>query len=148
MPNSKSLTYDYLRFLEKDEKDPKIIREIYAPFIPIRLFYDRKLSPLIYAMVDSGAARNLLPAIYGVYLGIDIRQGKHTKLLGIGGVEVKAFTHRIKIYVGLHFFATEADFSFEQKVPLLGRDGFFDLFQKIIFDENFHQLQLVLKNES
>lgn len=113
MSNSKILTYDYLRFLEKKEKDPKIIREVFAPFIPIRIAYDRKISPLIYALVDSGATRNLLPASYGKHIGIDIKQGKPTKLLGIGGVEVKAFTNRIKIYVGFHFFETEADFSLE-----------------------------------
>lgn len=148
MLNSKVLTYDYLKFLEKDEKTQEFTREIFAPFIPVRISCGRKLSFPFHALVDSGAARNLLPAALGEQVGISIKKGKQVKLLGIGGVEVIGFTNKVKIYVGLHVYETEADFSFGQKIPLLGRDGFLNLFQKVIFDENFHQVQLILKNKS
>lgn len=148
MLNSKVLTYDYLRFLEKDEKIQEFTREISAPFIPVRISYGHKLSFPFHALVDSGAARNLLPAALGEQAGINIKKGKQVKLLGIGEVEVTGFTHKVKIYVGLNVFETEVDFSFEQKIPLLGREGFLNLFQKVVFDENFHQVQLILKNKS
>lgn len=145
MSNSRVLIYDYLRFLEKDPKTQKITGEIFAPFVPVRIADGHRLSSPLHALVDSGAARNLLPAAFGMQIGIDVKKGRLVKLLGIGDIEVTAFTHKIKMYVGLRSFETEADFSFEQKIPLLGRDGFFNLFQTIIFDENFHQLKLVLK---
>lgn len=148
MSNSRVLIYDYLQFLEKDKKTQEVIGEIFAPFIPIRISENRKLSSPLHALADSGAARNLLPAAFGVQIGINVTKGRLVKLLGIGDIEVTAFTHKIKMYLGLHSFETEADFSFEQKIPLLGRHGFFNLFQKVIFDEHFHQLQLLLKKES
>ncbi|MBI2039701.1 hypothetical protein HYT18_01385 [Candidatus Microgenomates bacterium] len=88
MLNSKVLTYDYLRFLEKDEKTQEFTREIFAPFISVRISFDHKLSFPFHALVDSGAARNLLPAALGEQI------------------------------------------------------------QRVIFDENFHQVQLILKSES
>lgn len=120
---------------------------MFAPIISIRLSYGHKLSFPFSSLVDSGATRNLFPARFGEQIGINIKKGKLVKLLGIGDKEVFAYSHKIKIYLGLKFFETEADFSFEQNLPLLGRDGFFNLFQKVIFDESFHQLQLILKNE-
>lgn len=147
MSNRRVLIYDYLQFLEKDKETQKVIGEIFAPFIPVRIADDHRLSSPLHALVDSGAARNLLPAAFGIQIGIDIKKGRLVKLLGIGDIEVTAFTHKIKMYLGLHFFETEADFSFEQKIPLLGRHGFFNLFQAVIFDENFHQLKLVFKQK-
>lgn len=147
MSDSRILTYDYLRFLEKDKKTQKITGEIFAPFIPVRITDGRRLSSPLHALVDSGAARNLLPAAFGIQIGITVKKGRPVKLLGIADIEVTAFTHKIKMCLGLHVFDTEADFSFEQKIPLLGRNGFFNLFQTVIFDENFHQLRLIIKQK-
>lgn len=36
---------------------------------------------------------------------------------------------------GYSYYKTEADFSPQQKAPLLGRDGFFNFFKSVKFDE-------------
>lgn len=147
MPNNRFLTYDYFKIPYKDE-DEQVIREISIPFVPIRIAFGDRLSLSFRALVDSGATRTLLPGTIGVQAGIDIPTGKRVQVYGIGRKELTAYTHKIKIYLGLMCFETEADFSFEQDIPLLGRNGFFNLFQKVIFDENFHQVQLIFKSES
>lgn len=148
MPNSKFLTYDYFKIPQRFKNDKEILKEVHIPFIPVRIGYGNKLGLPFRALVDSGATRNLLPSALGIQCGINITGGKRVKIFGIGYKEITAYTHKIKILLGLTHFETEADFSFEQDIPLLGRDGFFNLFQKVIFDENFHQVQLILKNKS
>lgn len=103
---------------------------------------------MFHALVDSGASVNLFPARFGEQVGINIKKGKLVKLFGIGDKVISAYRHKIKLHFGLKVFEINTDFSFEQNLPLLGRDGFFNLFQKVIFDENFHQVQLILKSES
>ena len=148
MSNNQFLTYDYFKIprIELDKK--QLPEEIYFPFIPIRIAHDRKLSLPFRALVDSGATRNLLPAALGIQAGIDILSGERVKIFGIGRKEITAYTHKIKVHLDLLSFETEADFSLDQDIPLLGREGFFNLFQKVIFDEYFHQLQLLLRTES
>lgn len=148
MSDSKVLTYDYLRFVSKSPKTQRITGEAFAPVVVIRISHDRKLSVPLHAIVDSGSSKNLLPASFAEQVGIKVKRGRMVKILGIGNTEVTAYSHKVKIYLGLNLFETEVDFSFEQDIPLLGRDGFFNLFQKIIFDENFHQVQLILKNKN
>ena len=60
----------------------------------------------------------------------------HKVIQGIGGVTITAYIGKINIWVGTKKYETEADFSPEQKLPLLGRNGFFNLFKSIKFDEN------------
>lgn len=148
MPNNQLLTYDYFKIPRKEIDNKQLLKEIYFPFIPIRIAYDHKLGLPFRALVDSGASRSLLPGALGIQVGVNILSGKRVKIFGIGRKEIIAYTHKLKIHLGLLSFETEADFSFDQDIPLLGREGFFDLFQKIIFDEHFHQLQLILKIES
>ncbi len=148
MPNNRFLTYDYFKIPYREKNNEQIVKETFIPFIPIRIAFGHKLSLSFRALVDSGATRTLLPSALGRQAGIDIPSGKQVQVFGIGSKEIIAYTHKVKIYLGFMSFETEADFSFEQDIPLLGREGFFNLFQKVIFDQNFHQLQLVLKNES
>lgn len=145
MSYNKIISYDYLKLLGRDSQTQQIF-EVFAPFIPIKISHDHKSSFEFHAMVDSGASRNLFPSVFGQQAGINIQKGRQVRLLGIGDKEIIGYSHRINIYLNGIVFETEADFSFEQRFPLLGRSGFFNLFQKIIFDETFHQLQLVLRS--
>lgn len=148
MSHSKIISYDYLKFLDRDPQTKEITGESYAAVVSIRISSGHKFSVPFHALVDSGASVNLFPAHFGEQVGINIKSGKRTKLLGIGNKVVFAYSHKIKLYLEVKAFETSVAFSFEQNLPLLGRDGFFNLFQKIIFDENFHQVQLILKGES
>lgn len=140
----KRLTFKYLPIPKRDPKTQEIIGEVYYPVVPIRISYAHKLGRIFNALIDSGAGRNLFPAELGEMVGIKIKKGKQVIILGIGGIEINGFTHKIKIYIGTTSFNTEADFSEEQRVPLLGRNGFFNLFRSVTFKENEKIIELVM----
>lgn len=81
-------------------------------------------------------------------LGIDIKQGEEVPTYGIGGKETLYF-HAIKAGVVLKEdimkFQCHAGFSFKMNVKgigLLGRKGFFDLFNEVSFNQNKKLLRL------
>ena len=113
------------------------VDKVYKPIIPIRLSYHHSNPTQFFdALVDSGSDRNLLPVGLGVLAGVNFKKAKKTKIIGIGNHVINAYTSQINIWVEGKEYKTEADFSPEQQVPLLGRRGFFDLFKMIQFDEN------------
>lgn len=140
---SSLFTFRYLPIPKRDPKTKEIIGEVYYPVIPTRISYGYSLGRVFHALLDSGAGKNLFPAELGELLGMKIKKGKTTSILGIGDIEIKGFTHRIKIFVGTASFETEADFSYEQRVPLLGRNGFFNHFERVIFREDARTIELI-----
>lgn len=64
--------------------------------------------------------------------------------MGIGSQLVPAFTEKVSFYIGSHKFDTEVDFSYNQQMPLLGRNGFFNLFKNITFREEDKFVDLYL----
>ncbi len=115
----------------------KKTKSIYRPLIPIRVIYNHRISQNFYdCLIDSGSDRNLFPADIALGLSINIKKGKQRKINGIGDVEIIAYTHAVKLCVKTYTFETMVDFSFGQKVPLLGRNGFFDKFKNVIFKVN------------
>jgi hypothetical protein len=110
--------------------------EVLRPKIPIRLSLNRKILPhTIEALFDTGSDRNLFPAGFASALGINVKKGKLQKIGGIGGSEITAYTHPAVLYVGTYKINTEIDFSINQGVPILGRAGFMDKFEKIEINE-------------
>lgn len=111
------------------------IKAFYRPMIRIRISQNKgQISFPFDALVDSGSDRNLFPVYFAKKLRIII--DKNPKVIqGIGGVTVTAYPGKISIWIGTRKYETEADFSPEQKMPLLGRNGFFNLFKSIKFDE-------------
>lgn len=100
----------------------------------------------INCLIDSGSDRNLFPAQWGEMVGIKISKGKLKKIGGIGNAEpIDAYTHTIGIIIGTHKFQTEADFSYAQTVPLVGREGFFDHFIEVTFSQKDKVTELVLR---
>lgn len=131
---TKTTGYSYLPDLFLDPKTNSLV-EIYRPMLEIRISKDHgQLSLPFDALVDSGSDRNLLPLYFGVQMGISFKKIKAKKIYGIGG-EITAYPAKINIWVGTKKYETEADFSSEQKVPILGRQGFFNHFKSIRFDE-------------
>lgn len=107
--------------------------------------YKHKLSRPFDALVDSGSDRNLFPAEIGGIMGINFKKRSPNKLImGIGKQAIEAFTERVSLYVGNNKFDVEVDFSYSQQIPLLGRNGFFDLFKQIIFREKDKFIDLYL----
>lgn len=136
------LTFKYLPIPKRDQETGEIIGEVYIPVVPVRISYGHQLGRVFYALVDSGAERNLFPAELGEILGVKIKKGNPQDIIGIGKVQIKGFTHKIKLYVGSEGFNADVDLSYEQQVPLLGRNGFFNLFKRVVFKENDKILEL------
>jgi hypothetical protein len=136
---SKWFSITYHPYVFEDLKTGKRF-EIFRPTIPIVIVYKNKPSWDFQALVDSGSDRNLFPAKIGESIGIDIKKGKHRPIRGIGDYEIAAYTHKIKIMTAGKIFDTEVDFSYEQEAPLLGRNGFFDFFKEISFDEKVKKI--------
>ncbi len=127
--------FTYRHYPGKDFKTGKLV-EVVRPTVPIVISCKGNIGWEFQALVDSGSDRNLFPAKLGEDVGIDIRSGKPHPIQGIGKSNfVKAYTHKIKIFICNYNFDSEADFCYEQQAPLLGRDGFFNSFKKIEFKE-------------
>lgn len=134
------ISYDYL-------PRPTIIDNsltvIYFPIVPIKLSINHKLYPYtIRCLLDSGADFNLLPADIGASLGLKIKTGRKIEHIGIGNVGIVAYAHPVKIFVKGYSFKTEVHFSYDHKIPLLGRYGFFQYFKGITFNQNELKLDL------
>ena len=126
--------FTYHPYVGEDLKTGELV-EVYRPTVPIAISYKGNLSRLFQSLVDSGSDRNLFPASLGESIGIDIKSGDKRPIQGIGKHDIVAYTHKIKIYIERFDFATEVDFSFEHQAPILGRDGFFKFFKKVISRE-------------
>lgn len=142
--SDKIISFSYVGFYVKDHNTGEIIDQIFRPVIPIRISYGHHISRTIEALVDSGSDRNLFPAQIGEAIGINFRKVKPIFITGIGDKIIKAFPCRIKIFIGTDIYDTDADFSFEQRAPLLGRQGFFNLFNGLKFKEKNQFLDIYL----
>lgn len=119
---------------------------IYTPIIPIRVSANYRVYPYsINCLLDSGADFNLLPADIGEKLGLKITKGKKVEHIGIGNIGVAAYSHSVKLFVKDHTFKTEIHFSYDHKIPLLGRHGFFAFFKRVTFNEEDLRVDLEYK---
>ena len=110
--------------------------EIFTPYIPIRISVSHgNPTPLIDALVDSGSDGNLFPLKLGELLGINFKKISPKIIYGIGNSKIQAYPAKVNIWINNVKYETEADFNLEQQTLLLGRQGFFDLFKAVIFDE-------------
>ena len=138
-----SVKFYYVPFPRVDPVTGKPLGDIFRPLIPVRLGYRHNVAKfLIDCLADSGSDFNLFPASWGENVGINIKKGKVTPIRGIGASEIQAYRHTIKLYVGSKHYTTEADFSYEQNMPLLGREGFFNLFKHVVFNEKHRYVEL------
>ncbi len=93
------------------------------------------------SVVDSGADYCTFPAAFGQRLGIDITSGLRMGTVGVGGGDDLYF-HTIKVLVVIeqqawHFdcFAGFSSSMDNLGLGLLGRHGFFELFEEVTFDQ-------------
>jgi len=127
---------------KKDPLTQEIIGEMFFPLVMISIKYGHRYSRPFLALVDSGSDRNLLPADIGESIGISFKKSKFITIGGIGSAQVKAFPKQVKLKIDSNEYTVSADFCFEQRIALLGRDGFFNLFQSVTFNEKTHYLDI------
>ena len=128
---SRSFSFTYFPFPFRDPKDYEI-KEIFRPTVPIKIGFGKKVSFAFQALVDSGSDRNLFPASIGEITGLNIRKGVKLEIMGIGRIKIISFTHEVTLYIEKCTFDVEIDFSYDQEVPLLGRNGFFICLRELI----------------
>lgn len=139
----KNVTFYYVPDVAIDKTTGKII-EILRPKIPIRLSAHHNMSKiLVDCLFDTGSDRNLFPADWGRSVGLRIDKGKEVKIGGIGGKEITAFTHQVALFAQGNKIITEADFSEEQTIPLLGRVGFMDKVSEIIVNQRKKFIKII-----
>lgn len=141
---AKNITFPYVGLPIRNPATKILLGTIYRPLIPIQIIFSQKSSLLFEALVDSGADKSLFPLDIGSQIGIDFSQIKPHKARGIGGIVVKTYSSPIEIKLKDQLFKTVADFSAEIDYPLLGRQGFFDLFPKVEFDQKKKKLKIEL----
>jgi len=118
---------------------------VFAPKIPIWISTKNKHSYLFHALIDSGADVNLFPARLAEVVGINFKEGEKAHVYGIGRHKMVAYENDISLHLANKKFETTVYFSYEQDTPLLGRQGFFNLFKRVDFDENKHKVTLHIK---
>lgn len=139
---AKTLSFPYVGLPIRNPATKILLGTIFRPLIPIQLINQKKASLLFEALVDSGADKSLFPLDIGESIGIDFSKLKSNKAKGIGGFQVTTYSSPIILKIKNQQFETTADFSKEIDYPLLGREGFFNLFSKLEFDEKKRKITL------
>ncbi|MBI4356177.1 MAG: hypothetical protein HY597_07005 [Candidatus Omnitrophica bacterium] len=112
------------------------------------VYCERLLRGSFPSLIDSGADHCVFPARFGEAVGISVRRGEAYSAIGIG--EDVAYFHRITVYVQLagkvyHFTCTVGFMAALDRTDtgLLGRHGFFELFDAITFKHRARLVELV-----
>ena len=141
-----TVPYQKIQILAKGDTPAKTI---HAPILKTTLFYkNHERLFLIDCLVDSGADFCVLPANTGKAIGLDVQEGENVTTYGIGGQETLYF-HKVKVEVTIKdepwIFECRAGFSTKlntKGIGFLGREGFFDLFQEIAFNQKVKMFRL------
>lgn len=139
------IQFDYSVFPIVDH-DKNVVEIIHKPYIPIKLSYDRtdkSTDASVMCLLDSGADKNLFPVELAKSLGISLKEGSIHTMIGIGGIMIQSYRHQVNISVQDYTFRSDVFFSPDQQTPLLGREGFFNAFKKVIFDQYELRVELV-----
>ena len=115
---------------------------IYSPRFETYLFHGAKQTNFsFYSLIDSGADFCVFPSRFGELMDIDIKEGEAISSFGVGGKETFYF-HRIKVGIVIKNeiwkFESRVGFSYKMNdkgTGLLGREGFFDLFSEVSFNQ-------------
>jgi len=119
------------------------------PVLPIALSYQGRATAFtFFSVIDSGADNRIFPAIVGRSISIPIEAGAKLLTTGVAGGGI-AYFHKVRVFFTLdgqpYQFECYAGFmpSLDQVgVGLLGRHGFFDLFEKAAFNNAARLVEL------
>lgn len=110
------------------------------PFVPITLFRNEHTTLPIFALLDSGADRTIMPSDFAEQLGIpDFKSGRIEPTIGVGQQLVDVFYHAdVLIQLGGDSRKLPVEIGFIEStqnrrvIPLLGRT-FFQHFKSVTF---------------
>ena len=123
-------------------------KTIHAPILKTSLLYKNNERFYFDSIIDSGADFCVFPADLGKAAGLDVYEGKNVLTFGVGGKETLYF-HKVTVEVIIKDepwkFECRAGFSTKMNakgIGFLGRDGFFDLFQEVTFNQSVKMFRL------
>lgn len=122
------------------------------PVLKTWLGYQGGVLPFDFlSVIDSGADNCIFPAIYGRRLGIEIESGKKYPYVGATGLGL-AYFHEVKVLIEIEqkryrfdCYCGFTDGLSDMGVGLLGRHGFFELFQSVKFIQNEKLVELEIQ---
>ena len=116
-------------------------------------YQEHKLQFRFPCLLDSGADYCVFPAQFGEVIGVPIRTGKVQATAGIG--DDTAYFHAVKVFVeinkNVYTFECYAGFMYSLDrigLGLLGRHGFFELFESVTFKQNARFVELVPRRQA
>lgn len=121
-----------------------------TPLIPLRLCSKDNAGRYVdfKALLDSGAHVSIFPAEIGEIIGLKIKNDKKQPIYGIGGQSIETYRHEVIIEIGGWPFDAIACFTYDKiSFPVLGREGFFNLFE-IKIDYSKETIELKPKEKS
>ena len=149
---SQTLTIRYTELpVPPSEAFPNVQKRDY-PVLPVALSFQGKATPFtFFSIIDSGADNCIFPAIVGRSIGIPIEAGAKLLTTGVTGGGLTYF-HQVQVVFELdgkrYHFDCYAGFmpSLDQVgVGLLGRHGFFDLFETVAFNNTARLVELTVR---
>ena len=121
------------------------------PLVNSALYYNNQTVDF-YSVIDSGADHCSFPSIYAPQVGLNVQSGKKSTTFGATG-SGDTFYHNIHVGVtiqgqpyGFDCYAGFMDGLNAIGIGLLGRCGFFDLFEKVAFCTATKMVELTLKS--
>ncbi len=108
---------------------------IYRPYLFVKLINKKRISQnLIKALVDSGSDHNVFPEEFAAEIGLDYKKGMKYKSTTVNEYSFTVYGNRVMIDCGIKMIDTVIYFGENVKIPVLGREGFFNYFKSVSFD--------------
>ncbi len=120
---------------------------ILRPVIPIEIVYKDKMVSY-EVLVDSGSDCNIFDAQIADILGLHLRSGKKSEIVGITGNPEPVYIHKLDLRIGGHLTAG-VDVGFLRQIGkysygIVGQKGFFDIFV-VKFDLVKEEIELKIR---
>ena len=143
-----SMLYPYKRLpRSSNTSDPQIP----MPFLPVTFYRGDESTLPIFALLDSGADRTIMPSDFAEQLGIvDFKKGRLEATVGVGQQMVDVFYHSDiqvqlsgdsrKLQIEIGFIETTEE---RRAIPLLGRT-FFHHFKSVSFYQVKEKMELIV----
>ncbi|OIP57952.1 MAG: hypothetical protein COX79_05710 [Candidatus Levybacteria bacterium CG_4_10_14_0_2_um_filter_36_16] len=116
----------------------------YRPYLFVKLGYRHRLSEnSIRALIDSGSDHNIFPAELASEIGLDYKKGVKRKTTAVNEYAFIVYGNRVKMEYEGKVVETVIYFGENVKIPVLGRNGFFNYFKKVNFDVKNKNFELI-----
>jgi hypothetical protein len=103
-----------------------------VPLLRIRLSWNKKKTPILWTLIDSGADISLFSKEIAEILALDVTTGRPFPMSGVEGGQMNIWVHQANIEIPeLGAIDTLVAFTNTDhpEVPILGQRGFFDKYQ-------------------